>query len=89
MTKKRKFEILGVLLKGGSTEDHEHREIFSCIMEGDSAQLVKEDLIKNLTIEIQLADEYGEAIPTSDMSEEEDKIGYDYISINNNPKTKY
>ena len=59
----KKFRITGILNTGDSFEDHEHKEVFTFVLEGKTAQEVKAELIKRLCLEIQVADNRGRIIP--------------------------
>jgi hypothetical protein len=59
----KKFRVTGILNTGDSFENHDHKEVFTFLLEGKNAQEVKAELIQRLCLEIQITDRRGKIIP--------------------------
>lgn len=82
MKKTKKFKILGILNTGDNFEDHDHEQVFSFMMEGKTAQEVKEEIIERLCLEIQIADEKEEIIPIFNLPEKKWEESFDAVALN-------
>lgn len=78
----KKFNVKGILLVGESIEDHDHKEVLDIVIEGKTAQDVKENLLKNFSIEIQEMDKDGQIVPIMDCKTPQEEIeNYDFIVL--------